>query len=249
MANRFLSPTAINTYMRCPRKYYLKYIKRLKDKPNIYLYRGSAVHKTIARFHKLDLTGFKSHKDMQVSLVGIFKENWERLAPQINGLNLPEDRVDQFFQESQEMLRGWVVRYTGSPIAGLKSPKAEVKLFSKTHGVMGIIDAIHGYDDKISLVDYKTSASDEITQDIKVQLGIYALLYEDNYLVRPDIVAVDFLKTGKEKRFAVTESLINYAKDLCWEMREMTSSNKEEDYPCQCGGWCDRDFNIQDGGH
>ena len=27
---RWLSPTAINTYLRCPRKFFLRYIKKLK---------------------------------------------------------------------------------------------------------------------------------------------------------------------------------------------------------------------------
>ena len=249
MAKGYLSPTAINTYLRCPRKYFLKYIKRLKDKPNIYLYRGMAVHKAIARFHKLDLRAFKSHEDMQTSILGIFRENWERMAPQIESLGLPKDQVDRFFLESQDMLRDWVVRYTGSPICGLEGPQTEVKLFSKTHGVMGIVDAIHGYDDKVSLVDYKTSARDDITSDIKVQMAIYALLYEDNHLVRPEVVAIDFLKTGCERRFKVTENLIKYGRDLCRDIHRRTSSSEEGDYPCQCGGWCDKDFATQNGGH
>ena len=249
MAPKFLSPTSINTYLRCPRKYYLKYILRLKDKPNIYLYRGLAVHKALARFHSLELTAFKSQEDMQTSLVGIFKENWRRQLPLIEALGLPEETVNRFYEESKTMLRNWVKRYTASPIAGLESPKTEVKLFSRVHGVMGIIDAIHCFDGKVSLVDYKTSARDDITPDIEVQMAIYALLYEDRFNVRPDIVAVDFLKTGTEKRFPVTESLIEKAKQLCWEIRAMTSSDREEDYPCTCGGWCAKDFMSQNGGH
>ena len=54
MERKILSPTSINTYLRCPRKYYLKYIKGLKEKPSIYLIRGKAVHDTIVKFHKID---------------------------------------------------------------------------------------------------------------------------------------------------------------------------------------------------
>ena len=33
IANRILSPTDINTYLSCPRKFYLRYIKKLPTKP------------------------------------------------------------------------------------------------------------------------------------------------------------------------------------------------------------------------
>ncbi len=249
MPPKYLSPTALNTYLRCPRKYFLKYILRLKEKPNIYLYRGLAVHQALARFHSLELTAFKSHSDMQAALVGIFKENWRRQAGAIAALGLPPGKVDRFYEESQTMLRAWIPRYTASPISGLASPRTEVKLFSRQHGVMGVIDAVHLVDGQVALVDYKTSARDEITPEIEVQMAVYALLYEDCFNVRPDIVAIDFLKTGTEKRFPVTENLIEKAKRLCWETRALTSSDKEEDYPCTCGGWCARDFVNQDGGH
>jgi CRISPR/Cas system-associated exonuclease Cas4 (RecB family) len=50
MPKKYQSPTSINTYLRCPRKYYLRYIKGLKSKPSIHLIRGKAVHETIAQF-------------------------------------------------------------------------------------------------------------------------------------------------------------------------------------------------------
>ena len=53
MSKRFHSPTSINTYLRCPRKYYLRYIKGLKSKPSIHLVRGKAVHDAIAQFTEM----------------------------------------------------------------------------------------------------------------------------------------------------------------------------------------------------
>jgi len=248
MTQRFLSPTAINSYLRCPRKYYLKYIKRHKDKPNIHLFRGSAVHKALADFHNLHLASLKDIEDMRSSLLQIFAEEWERLAPQIDLLGLPKDRVDRFYSESLDMLRDWVARHAGSPSFGSESVRAELKLFSRTHGVMGIIDAVYGHRDQIALVDYKTSARDDITPDIKVQMALYALLFEDSHSVRPHMVIIDFLKTGRERRFRVSDGLIRYAKTLCTDMHQKTSSPDENDYPCTCGGWCEKDFASQNGG-
>ena len=42
---RILSPTSINTYLNCPRKFYLRYIQRLKSRPTIHLIRGQIVHR------------------------------------------------------------------------------------------------------------------------------------------------------------------------------------------------------------
>ena len=50
MARRTLSPTSINTYLRCPRKFYLKYIEGRKEMPSIHLFRGKAVHKTFLEY-------------------------------------------------------------------------------------------------------------------------------------------------------------------------------------------------------
>jgi CRISPR/Cas system-associated exonuclease Cas4 (RecB family) len=107
---------------------------------------------------------------------------------------------------------------------------------------MGIVDAIFVNNGDTLLVDYKTSKKNEITQDIKVQLAIYALLYRENYRRMPDIVAIDFLKHQEERRFRVTEKLIQYAAQLCSDIHKKTVSNNEIDYPCQCGGWCDKEF-------
>ena len=49
---RWLSPSSINAYIRCPRKFYYSKILKLKQKPSIYLIRGIAVHSTIHKFYK-----------------------------------------------------------------------------------------------------------------------------------------------------------------------------------------------------
>jgi len=66
---KFLSPTSINTYLRCPRKYYLKYIKGLKEKPSIHLIRGKAVHDAIAKFHKSETQDLKDFERVKIDLL------------------------------------------------------------------------------------------------------------------------------------------------------------------------------------
>ena len=90
------------------------------------------------------------------------------------------------------MLSGWLERYARQGRRLFEKTSAEVKLFSKTYYVMGIIDAIENHNGMVMITDYKTSKKDDITPDIKIQMAIYALLYLEKFRVLPDVVAIDF---------------------------------------------------------
>ncbi|MEE4266179.1 MAG: PD-(D/E)XK nuclease family protein [Desulfobacteraceae bacterium] len=179
------------------------------------------------------------------TLLELFEKNWQKQNDEIQKLGLDSKTIDEFYSESQAMLLGWLKRYLGKSHG---RPKTEIKLFSRAHKVMGIIDAVFTDNGRILLLDYKTSKKNEITADIKVQLAVYALLYRENYRRMPDIVAIDFLKHQEERRFGVSEKLIQYAAQICSGIHKKTLSNNEEDYPCQCGGWCDKEFIMENGG-
>jgi len=179
------------------------------------------------------------------TLLDLFEKNWHKQKNEIQKLGLDGKTIDEFYSESQTMLLGWLERYVKKRC---RRPKTEIKLFSKTHKAMGIIDAVFTDNGRILLVDYKTSKKNEITQDIKVQLAIYALLYREKFGKMPDIVAIDFLKHQEERRFRANEKLIEYAAQICSDIHKKTISNNEKDYPCQCGGWCDKEFIMENGG-
>jgi CRISPR/Cas system-associated exonuclease Cas4 (RecB family) len=234
---RIQSPTSINMYLKCPRKYYLRYIKGLKQKPSIHLIRGRAVHDTIARCHQLDLRIRGPPERIEGELAGLFKEAWSRQARELQALGLKDEAVKGYYRETINMLLNWLKR-SGE----LSKPETEVKLFSKTHGVMGIIDAIHNINGKVNLTDYKTGKWGEMTHELRVQMAIYALLYKENYGVLPDTIVLDFLALQKALIFKVTREYPEYAARLCQEIHRNTASLEEKDYPCTCGGWCEKDF-------
>jgi CRISPR/Cas system-associated exonuclease Cas4 (RecB family) len=239
---KFLSPTSINTYLRCPRKYFLKYIKGLKEKNSIHLIRGKAVHDSIARFHQMDLTNSDGFEELKIELLSLFNHSWVAQEEELRKLKLPEEALDESYHESAEMLTGWLKRHLKAVMNGQTKPETEVKLFSQSHRVMGIIDAIHRQNGKAFLTDYKTSKKDDLTQDIKIQMAIYALLYKENYGMLPDTISIDFLKHEGAISFKVTDEFTAHAIKVCRDIHEKTTSKKEEDYPCKCGGWCEREF-------
>ena len=122
---------------------------------------------------------------------------------------------------------------------------SETKIVSKTLSLMGIIDAVHQWPDKVILVDYKTSKNPVITNDIQRQAALYALLYQDKYKIVPEAVWIHFLKVPDDPQpIHIDDELLNYGKILIESVREKTTSYDEQSHPCKCGGYCERDFTM-----
>ena len=244
---RWLSPTAINTYLRCPRKFYLRYIKKLKSKPSIHLYRGMAVHEALAEFQSAPIAPNEGQIEKAMRLKELFQRAWQRLEPEMDEAGIDKYEQKKFHQESTFMLDGWL-RNQESSGPFQPRPKAEVKAFSKKHMLMGFMDAVFEGPRGVVIVDYKTSKSDRLTPEIERQLYLYALLYQDRFGKKPFQVMAEFLKTGAKRGFVPTQGMIDHTARLVTDIHQKTASMDESEYPCECGGWCERDFIHQDGG-
>jgi len=109
---------------------------------------------------------------------------------------------------------------------------------SAQHCVRGYIDAIQEDPDGSTLIlDYKTSKKLQISPEYRLQLGIYALLREDQQLAA-DEVGIFFLKHAQELRAPVTPELVQNAREACANVQLKTKSDKVEDYPKKPGPLC-----------
>ena len=240
---RILSPTSINTYLSCPRKFYFRYIKRLRTKPSIHLIRGQIVHQTIHQFNKnpaQDLSQISPEKTCR-ELLSVFEEKWEAAQNSLDALGLPEDQIDFFRHDSELMMLNFShwLHNNGLSAADL----SETKIWSNHLRLMGIIDAIHIIGDTVILVDYKTSKYAKITEDIQRQATIYALLYQDKYNKVPAAVWIHFLKVSDDPlEIQIDEETLDNGRALISSIHEKTASINEDDYPCTCGGYCGNDF-------
>ena len=70
----------------------------------------------------------------------------------------------------------------------------------------------------------------EITKEHKLQLAIYAYLYEKKFGVRPNKVGIYFLRENLHL-ISVDQSMIDFAERECREVSERTKSNVIKDYP------------------
>jgi len=117
-------------------------------------------------------------------------------------------------------------------------PETEVYFKSDNHMVQGFIDAVISDNGVVSLIDYKSSRRDYFSDEYKLQLAIYAMLYEDKHGKKPDFVGIDFLKHSS-KIISVDDELVNLAKNEAKLIQERTGSEDIKDYPKGNGPYCD----------
>ena len=174
-------------------------------------------------------------------LLGIFNDQWEKAIERLNSLGLSREQIEFYHDDSELMLLNFSHWFYKNE---MPSPDlTEARIFSRNLSLMGIIDAVHKWGDKIILVDYKTSKHARITNDIMRQAALYALLYDDSYRIIPDAVWIHFLKyPGDPQPIHIDDELLQYVKITIESVREKTRSQDKEDYPCTCGGYCERDF-------
>jgi RecB family exonuclease len=246
---RVQSPTSINTYKQCPRKYYYQYIEKLPTLPNIHQVRGNIVHSVLENFFDIDsstltMENYKScvRKEVQRLLM----HHWNGYRPQLRELSLNPDQERFYFEETMLMLLNWSNHFindmerTGLPVNEaftLLTPIRERKYQSDSLYVQGFIDAIHERDGEVHLIDYKTNASLSLKDEQKLQLGIYSLLYQEAHGRMPDKVGIFFLRQ-KLQMIPVNEELLEHARQEIINIHRNTQSTDINDYPKKTSPLC-----------
>lgn len=239
---RWLSPSSINTYMRCPRKFYLRYVRKLKSKPNIHLLRGSAVHKALERFFREGYAGerYAYYDDTRQALLNLFDDEWRDRNDTLQGLGLEDQDLKFYYSDSQKMLINWLHDYLKGEIAEEGSSELEKKIFSKKLRTMCVID--RAVQERPAIIDYKTCKSAELTDEYKRQMGVCSILYEELTGKNPEAFIHYLRFTDGLKKVPIDDDYKEYIKRLIIDVHHNTLSEDEKDYPCKCGGWCDKEF-------
>jgi len=248
-----LSPTSINTYLGCPRSYYLKYIKSVRQPLSKYMLRGTHVHSIIESVFKLKSPkGLKKFVDSELDKIWTMKG-----AQDIEG----EEEIAKFKEETRAMLDTFVsfltIRIKGLMAEGLCKSEIHAWNTIKPHsqeeyikipeiGLGGKVDAIHqcewGEKEKtIFIIDYKTSKlyNYQVSKDYILQGKLYCLMYWKKYGIMPTHVGFNYIRYGETMNFIFDEKQAKEAEELVIDIRKKTMSEKLEDYPCTCGGKTD----------
>ncbi|MBS3138007.1 PD-(D/E)XK nuclease family protein [Candidatus Woesearchaeota archaeon] len=248
---RIQSPSSINTYKQCPRKYYYQYMEKLPTKTSIHLVRGKLTHSVLEEFFKINasiITEDNYNYLLKILISDLFKKHWAASQQELDSLNLSTEDYLFYFNETQDMINDWLElfieklnkelqQYTLHEAFKLLTPITEIEYSSDILGVRGFVDAIFKHDEHVKIIDYKTSKKDQITEEYKLQLGIYALLYQQKHGITPKLVGIDFLRHG-ERFLEVDNALLKLAKKECELIHIRTKSDDIKEYPKKISSLC-----------
>ena len=254
MAKRVESPSSINTFKQCTRKYYYQYIAKIPTLPNIHQVRGNIAHATLEKFYDLDpreLTQETFSAVIHARIQTLFVQQWSQYQPPLKGLKLSSDQERFYFEETMLMLMNWANQFivdckAHQAVKNLSfaqvftelTPLREQKFQSDHYSVQGFVDAIHQIEDQVHIIDYKTNSSLEVKDSIKLQLAIYSLLYFEKYGKIPSKVGIFFLR-HKLKMMDADEQLLELARREIELVHKHTSRFEAiEDYPRCTGPLC-----------
>lgn len=246
------SPNSINTYNQCKRKYYYSYKLNLPRKDSIATITGKAVHDSLENFFKIDASKIdKSNYSiiLKQNLFNLFNVNWSNGIKELLALQIDKEIIRDYYQDSMSMLQNFINDFLCSLSAHINGksfeetfnklkPKTEIYLYSEKHGVQGYLDAILEIDGEIYILDYKTSSRDEVTDDYRLQLAIYTLMFEERFNKLPSKVGLHFLRHGTKKFLEVNNELLELAKKECELIKINTISNDIKDYDKNPGPLC-----------
>lgn len=241
MAKRVQSSSSIKTFKQCPRKYYYQYIQELESLPSIHQVRGNIAHTVLEKFFdtdvgQMDLDNFE--QELSKGIQGLLLQEWCNAKESLEKLNLSEDQTQFYFEETLLMLLNWLDHFAqelksrdGSFGERFKllTPIREKHYISQVFNVQGYIDAIENFNDEIRIMDYKTNSNFRI-DDHRLQLAIYALLYQELHGELPDKAGIYFLR-DKPKFIKVDEQLLELAKKEIELIHQKTCSEDIVDYP------------------
>jgi RecB family exonuclease len=254
MAKRVESPSSINTFKQCKRKYYYNYLAKLPTKPSIHTVRGNIAHSTLEDFYDVDVSSFSHehhHQQFKVALQRLLLKQWGAYKEELSSLSLPKEKLQFYFEETLFMILNWckhfleeleqeLPKHNNSILETFKAitPTREKEYRSETYSVRGFVDAIRFVGDDVYIIDYKTNSKPEIKDSIKLQLAIYCLLYEEEHGHLPKKVGVFFLRE-KLQMLDVDVSMVERAKREIAQIHAHTSSTEnEKDYTQTVTGLC-----------
>jgi len=250
---RIQSSSSINTYRQCPRKYYYNYVLELGAKPSIHLIRGKIAHTVLEDFFKININSIsEANHDFELKIIlhESLDKHWSKSEEELGKLDLSEEQIGFYLQETKDMVQFWLLDFLERLKLEMKelglaeafkklTPISEEHFVSEKIGVQGYIDAIHKDEEsgEIKIIDYKTSKRDKISDDYRLQLAIYALLFHEKYDKYPNQVGLFFLKHG-ERMLDVDEELLEYARKEVEKVHLATKSTDVGDYPKKTSFLC-----------
>lgn len=228
-----LSPSRVNTFKSCRRKYFYTYISKLPRLDWPHLDTGTLVHGALEHFHedfREDGKDINFRKLMKKS----FKKQWDKTKKKLS---------KEIFKDAKGMLGSYVKRIEkhgiGSKIISLE-PKFEIGLDDEV-SILGFIDRVDLDKDGIyHIKDYKTTKSKKYMKPFQLLCYGIPLLewypeierFRGSYIMMRhsgEYISYDFNREDVEK---CKKELLTYADQITEEGRWLPN-------PSRLCEWCD----------
>jgi len=239
---QIINVTDIVTYLYCPRKIYLKLVKKIKEPPNKAMISGFLKHKIFDLFNKNESVIVSEIKtDLSEQEIASLYENYLTSISReiistysnmvksfyINPQELLEDVLN--FLENEIKLRVKAIKeilpsFKGRELWRNLSPKylTEYEVNSQELGLKGRIDRVKFASE---IIPYELKTRKEIYESDKLQLAAYALLLEHEFNKKVEKGVVE--SKDKQEEILITEEMKNKVLEIAEIIRKMKEQAPE----------------------
>ena len=217
--NKILNVTDISSYLYCPRKFYLKKVKGLKDPPTKPMIEGRIRHEVLEKFSKNEqnllenftqpltkdqiITQFQNLLNNHIEII------FEKDSILIKQFSISPRELYQKIQiqmKNDIQLRAQTIENTmkkgflGKDLFKNLTPKyiSEMPLYSETLGLKGRADRVALDREKQTIIPFelKTRPIEKVWPSDEIQLTAYAMLLEEKYQTK---IPFGILESGDVK--------------------------------------------------
>lgn len=175
----YVSPTRLNTWLRCPLAFKLRYVDQVRAATSPKLFLGKVVHSL--------LEGFYRHRQFGIDLsasdvVDRLDWSWDELV-QEDEMTFVRDEEEELKRQAVDLVRTYL-RFmpADEPKPVAVETTVEVPLIDPSTRedlgipLLGVVDLILPSDDGQTIVDFKTAAKSNSTPEVahEIQLSSYA---------------------------------------------------------------------------
>ena len=241
LSSMIFSPHSINTYKKCGLAFYYRYIAGLKKEIEIgdedIFGLGNIVHKTMQEIYKSGKP-INSEKELEKQFEDVFKR---LISSDVNlQFNEAEKLKAEYFL--YRIKRSDFFKYESLITPNLIRTEEELKTEYRSIQMKGRADRIDEYDDRIEIIDYKTSSIEDkirIKDAYNVQLPMYRFFIESIMGDSREIITCYY---DLHKRFKKIKPVYDYSAfkdDLNKTVDEIFDVNRNfEANPKHCK-WCE----------
>lgn len=255
-------------YSFCPRKYFYRYIKCIKEPPTPHMVRGRMFHRIIERFFEEEdimknipkNLGWKDQAHMfELVFFAILEQEWDK----IGSADYPDtfesvEQKSEFYEQTKEFLEFYAYKLAyalAKKKEELDSESQYYELDIKRHfypkhreqlvendNMKGFIDKVVGLFGKgVAIIDIKTSKvrlPDFIDRSHLLQLKAYAYLWLGRTGDLPRFVAIEYVRNGSTVFYPITLVDMEEVEALISELNEKKQSGDIELFPKKEGKLC-----------